>query len=533
MTSYDSPSAPHNVAPWPYSSAPGQPSYEAPRPGLETRQVLLTLGGLCLVVGFSAGTALVWAGLGRGGQVALMVSITGVLLAGAATVRRLPATAEALGGVGLAGCVIDAIAARTLHLPAAAGLPLHVYTAISAVGVAAVAVVLSAASPRLVSAPIAWSGALLVAAVAALDPTDLDRTALLAPVSVGVATLIDHALRRSGPLDAPARVVNAVGAAAVAVVGYWASLLASAQHDPAGLCGVTVPLALLALPLLAGRASWVADDTTAALSGISAATLVIAAGIQAGSNVRTAAAIALPVLAIYVQLPDGTGWTRRIQIAVSAIGIPGALAWMSLAADTPRFAGIDFALAVAAAGLGGVWPQSRAGSTSVRAVALSVAIALASIAAGITLDLHGVTTAEAYVATPAGLILAWGAVLLMRDRRMPSTVLAPGLGVGLLPTVLLALGNDHGRQAVALVAATVIVYLGAELRLAVPLLAGAGIIGAVSLRVAGPHIVELPHWLMWFAAGTVLLTLGATWEARLADAHRLTGLIRPRLEALR
>ncbi|HWC35951.1 MAG TPA: hypothetical protein VG650_14135 [Mycobacteriales bacterium] len=543
MNPYEPPPAPHPAGPqpaasWPHASSPYPSSRQTTlprlyRPGVETRQVLLALGSLCLVVAFSAGTALVWGSLGRGGQVALMAAVTAVLLTGAATVRRLPATAEALGVVGLAGCAIDATAARTLHLSAADSLPLHWYVVLAALAIGLVAATLTLVAPRLVSAPLAWAGALLVAAVAATNPTALDRVALLTPVGIAVALVIERSSSWLHRPDAAVRILNAALGGAVAVVGFAASLLAATEHDPAALYGATLPLALLALPLLAHRPGWVADDASASLSGVSAAMLLTAVALHSSSGARVLAALVLPALAVGPLLFDGAGWVRRLRIAVVPLVFPAAIAWLSLIGATPRFADVNFALAAGAAAVAALWPASRQGSALARGSALAAAVVFASVAAGITLDLHAVTAPEAYTATPVGLGLAWGAALLRRDRQLSSAVLLPALFVGLLPPLLPALGPDAGRRAVLLVAATVLVCLGAELRLATPLAAGATVVGLLSLRVAGPMFIELPHWLMWFAAGAVLLTLGATWEARVADARNLKGLIRPRLAALR
>lgn len=503
------------------------------RAGVETRQILLTLGTVCLIAAFTAGTALVWAALRPGGQAALMAAITAALLIGATAARRLPATAEALATVGLAGCVVDAVAARTLHLSFATGLPLHWYATVAALGVAAVAFVVGTASPRLVSAPVVWASAPLLAAVAAVNPTNHYRTALLAPTGIAVAAGLENALRRTPSPNLPARVLNAIGGTVVAAVGFGSALIAAGHHDPMGLWGAAVPIALFALPGLAGNTRWVADDLTAAMSGTSASILVMAFGIHSSADARAVAAIALPILAVYVLALRGGGWTRRTQIVVGTLGVPGLLAWNSLIAVDQRFATVDFVLAAAAAGVAIAWPNARPAAYAVRGTALVVTTMLSTLAASITLHLHDVATIEAYLATPAGLMTVIAAILLYRNRELSSAVLAPGLTLGLLPTLFLALGNDPQRQVILLVAATVIVCVGAELRLGVPLAAGAGILGLLALRLAGPQLAMLPKWEVLAAAGAVLLTLGATWDSRLEDARKLKCAVTPRLQALR
>jgi hypothetical protein len=158
---------------------------------------------------------------------------------------------------------------------------------------------------------------------------------------------------------------------------------------------------------------------------------------------------------------------------------------------------------------------------------------LATVASAITLHLHGVTTIEAYLATPAALFTLIAAGILYSNRTQSSAVLVPGLALGLLPTLFMALGADHQRQAILLVAATVIVCVAAELSLGVPLVTGAGIIGLLALRLAGPQLAMLPKWEILAATGAVLLTLGATWDARLADARKFKRAVTPRIQALR
>src|SRR3954452_24614456 len=130
----------------PYAVPPSSPPSS---PGVETKQLLLGLGALCLTAALAAGTALIWSALGPAGQVALMLAVTAVLLGAAVALRRLPATAEAVAGVGMAACVIDAVAARTLGLHVATALSLHVYVAVAAAAVGVVAASVAMAAPAL------------------------------------------------------------------------------------------------------------------------------------------------------------------------------------------------------------------------------------------------------------------------------------------------------------------------------------------------------------------------------------------------
>jgi hypothetical protein len=53
------------------------------------------------------------------------------------------------------------------------------------------------------------------------------------------------------------------------------------------------------------------------------------------------------------------------------------------------------------------------------------------------------------------------------------------------------------------------------------------------VRVLGPEVSRLPHWVALGVVGAVLLSLGATWEARLLDIRRAAHAVRPRIGALR
>jgi hypothetical protein len=515
-------------------AAPGTPQpHRVPRrAGVETRQVLLMLGALCLIVAFTAGTALVWSALGPSGQFAVMVTVTIALLAGAATLRRLTATAEALAAVGFAGCVVDAIAARTLHLTLATGLTTHAYVAAAAITVTAAAFTVGCANRRLTAAPLVWATSPLVAAVAAVNPHGLSRTALLTPIGIVTVAGLDHALRRSAAPSTAARIVNAANGTVVAAIGYAAALLAAAAHDPVALWGLTLPVALFGLPVIAGQRRWVTEAATAAMAGVTASSMLMAAGATASQQAKAQLAVALLVLPVYLLALEGGDWLRRAQVTAGSFAVAGGSMWLSSAGLTQQFANVNFALAFASAGVAVVWPRSRANVAAVRWAALSTATVLLSMAVDITLVRHDVATIEAYFATPFGIALGAGAGLLARNRQLPSVVLVPGL-VGFLPTLLMALGHDHQRQAILLVAAALLVCIGAELRLATPLAAGAGVVALLALRLAGPELAVLPKWELFAAVGAVLLTLGATWDARLADIRKARAALGSRIAALR
>ena len=61
---------------------------------------------------------------------------------------------------------------------------------------------------------------------------------------------------------------------------------------------------------------------------------------------------------------------------------------------------------------------------------------------------------------------------------------------------------------------------GAALRWSAPLLVGAGVGLVLVLREYGPYAADLPPWVVIGVAGSVLLVVGVTWEARLLELRR-------------
>ncbi len=367
----------------------------APVPGTETKQLLLGLGALCLVVALTAGTALVFAALGPHGQVGLMAAVTAAFLAAGASLRRMPATAEALAAVGLAGCAVDAAAARTLGLPAATSLPLHDYVGGTALVVLAIAAALTGAR-HLRTAPAGAAVAALVAAAAWVHPVTEARAAVLAPVGLAVAGAVDVAARRLGAQGAVARWSAAAGAVVLGTVGLVAATGAAHAHRPAGWWGLAVPLALLALPWVTGRAS---DPDglrvgCGSAAGGSAAVLAAAAGQGFGVDVHVLAALVLPTVAVALapwNVP-APGWRVLRAFAVALAAGTGAAAWWSLVGDERAFAAVDAVLAAVALLVAASWPRRHPRFAAVRDAGLAASILLASVAAGLALHLHGAST---------------------------------------------------------------------------------------------------------------------------------------------
>jgi hypothetical protein len=515
----------------PYATSSSRP---VSTPGVETKRVLLALGALCLGGALFAGTALVWSALGASGQVALMLAITALALVTAIALRRLPSTAEAVASVGVTGMFVDAIAARTLGLASATDWSLHVYVAVAATVIACVSVAVAVAAPALRAPLIGATVAPLVTVFAVVNPVSFARGSLLGPAALVTAIAAERLLQRRGCQAHPARCVNAAGTSLLTLGSVVANAHAAYTQQQAAWWGAVLIALVFALPELAGLRADVVEMVTASASGLVLTLLAGEASAHTSTNVRLVAIGALPVLvAATVPLRLRGVWMRLRLAGGIAGGLLALAAWASLD-------GSEVSMLAANASLTGValltsltWPGDRADAESIRLGSALMATIFGTTAAALALDLASVHVVEAYVATPA---LSWGLLGLLemrRDRSMRSTVLLPGILVGTLPTLAIALHGDATREVALLFAAALLVVVGAQLRWAAPLAVGTIEISMLVLRIIGPEVVHLPRWISLAIVGTVLLILGATWEARLADIQRIRAGIRPHVNALR
>ena len=534
MTSYDD--RPQQD-PWatPAWSAPPVTTMRPPAvPGIETRQVLLALGAGCLVAALAVGTAVVWHALGQTGQAALMVAVTAVVLTLSVRLERLPATAQALGAVGVAGLLIDAVAARSLDLAGVRELPLHVYAGLAASAVAVGLGAMSCAVRRLWAPPIGAGLAAMAAVVAWVDPTTIDRAAWVGVVAAVVAFVVDRIIAGGGAAAMAGRTVTATMAIAIGGLSAASSLVAAEEHSSGMWGGVALVLVLLALPEVVSRSYADVDTASSVTAGVLGGALVVAVTLRSGGDVRVTVAGAFAAVGAVLAALRVAGRSARWRWAAVAASITVAAAsYASLSKAPAPFAHLNVAFAVVSIGIAVGWPRRSADSVLVRSIAGVSGVVFASLGADIMLQLDHVRTPELYVLVPAVGMIALGSAAMLLWRETSSWVLAPGLVLGLLPTVMLALGNDSPRQAVALAAGAVLIVIGAQTRLVGPLAVGAGVLSVVILRVVGPEMTKVPEWVALGVIGTVLLTLGATWEARMLDLRRATHALRPRIAALR
>ncbi|MFF1874217.1 SCO7613 C-terminal domain-containing membrane protein [Kitasatospora herbaricolor] len=354
----------------------------------------------------------------------------------------------------------------------------------------------------------------------------------LLPVALGsgygAAVAVAAALAVLAAGYAMPRPAGPAGRVALATAAVLALLWAPA--DRAATITVLAVLALLSTALtVRASASASASASAGAVPGpraaLPAACAVLAAGAEAAAVAATAGldlpAVMLAVLGVAIaSAAVAARAAGAVSRAVEGAGyLLGAVALLLTVGEPGR---LSFALAVAGTALLGVAlrPERRR-AASVAATGLLIG------SSWIRLALSGVGTTEAYTLTVAVAALVIG---VLHRRRFPGAgswpAYGPGLGLGLLPS-LLAVWADGGwlRPLLLGSAALVVTVLGGRLRLHCPLLLGGATLLLVAVHELAPAVVQvlglLPRWVPLAAAGLLLLVLGATYEQRLRDARRL------------
>jgi hypothetical protein len=131
----------------------------------------------------------------------------------------------------------------------------------------------------------------------------------------------------------------------------------------------------------------------------------------------------------------------------------------------------------------------------------------------------GATTIEWFTVPPAIVMLAIG-ILAWRDRSS-WIFLGPGLLIGLAPSALLADSNDNWvRVTLVVAAALAVILVGVYGGLQAPFVIGAAVLAKVGIWQFLEVAPLIPRWITLGAAGTILLTVGATYERRLTQAKQ-------------
>ena len=483
------PTAPGTVAP------PVTPPVATPRPAFEwspqrVQNVLLSLGAVLLAVAAVVFTVVAWSRLGVGGRAAVLLGVTAAAAASARVLlrRRLPATAEALGGLAVALGLVDLLALRRAGLSDVDAVEAHVYWSI---GIAALTglTTLFALAVRLRGSAIAAValGQLpaLIAATGTSDPVDIALWILLIPaLDLAVAYVVLH---ERFALDPVAWGVLLVGGAAGWLGAALPALGAGLADDDQR---AVVPL--LGLALVGAAAAALAPPhrlpTVAAATGATiAAALVLPWPHVDELRPLLVAALGAAVVGVAAAVPEewrhgvlvsalGTAAVGGIAVADRIVlGVTAPYAWLVevWASDGPDLLPADVA-----------WDRGRAVTAVVGVVAVAVAAALATLG----------RRREAAAALGLGAVVA--AWLLPFDLDLDlvgAVVLSTGLAAVLLAatalqrlpaaaaTAMAAAGVFSGARAVAWALADETLTL-----LALPALAVAAAVGATRPRLAAP-----------------------------------------------
>jgi hypothetical protein len=368
---------------------------------------------------------------------------------------------------------------------------------------------------------------LAVGACAALGVVEPLRRSTWA-LAVGAAVAIGGTTTL--PLyDVPlAAVVGVLALAGVAAFGAAERVAGNAVDvvRAAGLLLVTVA-ALLALPsdrlttavlliacAIAGYLMTRADATAAVAAlcfPVAFTSLVWAGGHVLGVDPEYRA---IPVLLVLGALAI---WRPQLELEASS-----ALAGMVVSAVAVSMAhDLDVSLAVHLTVAGALVTATSIVHPSRRDLAWAGGLLLAA-ATWVRLYDLGVDVPEAYTLPSALALVAVGSWRLHRDDRSATlTVLAPGLALATVPSLVATLDEPYSLRALLLGAVCLaLVVCGAVMRWGAPMVVG-GVVGALLvLRELAPYAASVPTWLSIGASGAVLLAVGITWESRMNDVRR-------------
>jgi len=558
-----------------------QGGWAAPRAGHEwrpetVRGVLLWLGSALVALAALIFAVVAWIRLGDAGRAGLLGGVT--LLAALGTLaarRRLPATAEALGGLTLALVLVDWYAARRAGM--GGGWSDSAWWALgtaTSAGVAAVAgrwlwvqrlgaVVLAQVSAVLVVATITdrpWTagvGLALVAAAGVAAATTLagNRSWRAAALALGVgAGLLELAALGLALQLLP--VEDSAGAVRLAVV-FAAMALAPAVaraglHLPLGRVILDGLVALSVAALLASAGAllagyWSSWALLAGLAVLGAAAVTLARALppalERGAAVAAAAVLAVGVVGLVEPLlgalvaPLGwvdAPWTARLgsDAALAAERLPLAQAGLDgLGPVVVMLLACGAAAGAAAARVRGArlvapWPTAMVAALG----AATGVLAVLPLAAGWPL-----WAALGSVAAGA-LAAAAAAVLADRAGREPAAgALVACAGVLLVLAVGWALASEAGTLALAavLIAAGALVAGvagGAWLRCCGAAVASAAVVGESAAIVASTGAATAPVGLAVAVAAAVVLVAGALWrrhavEGPVLESVGISGLV--------
>ena len=494
-------------------------------------------------------------GLVAASAASLLSAVTMVLAAAWTSPSSLLAAVAVLGCAGIAAALAMPTALRSGCLYAAAGaLAVGVVRLMEPVVEALVGPLGSVVEP--------WTAALgedavtHLAAGQAFGAAAVAFLALLAGSTVLIASgrnVVPEALSHAGGATAVVALVGTVPLAAGGPVWAAAAVTAAGALAAVGVATLADRQGLR-LPTLASGAAAVVLATTAMGWALATevGTLAFLACVAAGAGVATGwsrtarfrqalGAVAVAAAAgetAAIALSAG-GSTAHAGLAAAMVGGAALVAGAFWRSQHPEGVALEaaggaaLAIGTALAATEAPWlAVTLSAATAWLAVAGSrpgrghwlVASAATSVAATWAwLAVFDVRVAEAYTVPAAAVALLAGATARRRMVAADSwTAFGPGLTVGLLPSVVLVLGEGGlARPLVVTAAALAVLLAGARYRLQAPMVLGAGALLVVGLDALWPVAARVPRWAAIGTVGLLLLWLGATAEHRLAQLRDL------------
>jgi len=345
---------------------------------------------------------------------------------------------------------------------------------------------------------------------------------LAAAASAGavLATLLATAVAAAvwaelDPRSAPAARALALGSAILASA--WGALSAPGTLTVAAVVTAT---ALAAMASSLGRGDRPGALGAATVAFLGGSVLAVTGPLAAGGTV----VLGWWTLAAAAAVVSFAGWAAERSLApalapamanrvdgLSVAAFAVALAALALGGDEDVLSA-TLSLGVAAFAVHAARPSRRP--------AVWVATSLAVALVWLRLALADVHLVEAYSLPAALALLAAG---WFGGRHHGSWASAgPGLVVGLLPSLLVALPDAGLVRPLALVVAGAgLVLVGVCHRRQAPVAVGAVTMVAVGLDQVSPLVAAAPRYLTFAVIGCVLLAVGATFEQRRRDAAEL------------
>jgi hypothetical protein len=380
-------------------------------------------------------------------------------------------------------------------------IPAYAHPALLPMAVAVLVVTVALTVPRLMRFGWLAGAALVGAAVLTAAQYPLPLWVFVALPALAAAGLLVDALVHAGPT----RVGEVAGAGLFGLVAVVLALPSAVltvvvlAEVAAGAAAILVrrfrelePVAASVLPVALATALWTGGHA-----------------LEAPYDHRSYGVLAtLGLLALAVPRIE-----LEASVAVAVVG--AAMMGIPMATDVSVAAAIHLTLAGALVTATALLHRDRRGLTWPGGLLLAAAT-------WVRLFDLGVQAPEAYTLPTAVVLILVGVHRLHRDPDAETVpALLPGLGLATVPTLLWALVDPVSTRAVLLgLACMVLLLAGTVLRWTAPVLVGWAVGGLLVVREVGPYAAETPQWVLIGAAGTVLIGVGITWEARLRDLHQ-------------